>query len=456
VDETNHRESQGVIGKAGDPLPAFKNHMIRQRVDRHGVVYHLEPASELPACQLPPSEIGVIKEAPVRKWMAAKLEWDTKYASAKRRVQMQRAKEMRQGYQQFGDGEVPPPSALAGRRKIGVELKEEKKTRSIGLSMWALWGSKHDEKTMHLEQEHDKAPETKVANAEQGAGARGLDDMETSRELQIDARKKPEGRSRSRRRTVRDENQTGSVIVDENTTAAELLVKNEATQGEAPNKYLTPDFAVNMETPSIFVSGSPLIDESDLKRPKHNGIAYPFTVKKHGASASMTTLTSTIGIPPTEDILTEGAISSGVPQNQSDIEAAMATGNRRTKVESTEDNTIISVGKGKETMLQDDASESLNAITYHDGGVRRNLHDLTIIGNGTNNSNLMTKQNDDSIVTHSDLKASPVVLSGGKVVENGSIVSAERPPLDTFVTALDNLPTAAEETDLLELRLRED
>src|SRR6266496_4421749 len=108
--------------------------MIRQRVDRHGNIFRLEPASELPGCNLPVNEIGVIKEGPIRKWMNAKKEWDTKYASAKRRVQKQRAKEMANGYQQFDDGEVPPPSALAGRRKAGEELKEEKRQRSTGMS----------------------------------------------------------------------------------------------------------------------------------------------------------------------------------------------------------------------------------------------------------------------------------------------------------------------------------
>jgi hypothetical protein len=140
--------------------------MIRQRVDRHGNTSHLEPESELPGCSLPPSEIGIIKEGPVKKWMAAKREWDTKFASAKRRVQKQRANEMAQGYQQFSDGEVPPPSALAGRRKTGAaDVKEEKKKRSMGMSLWSLWGSKHDEDTIKLEQEADKQPETTIASS---------------------------------------------------------------------------------------------------------------------------------------------------------------------------------------------------------------------------------------------------------------------------------------------------
>ena len=173
--------------------------MVRQRVDRHGRIYHLEHASQLPGCNVPRSEIGVIKAGPVRKWMAAKKEWDAKFASAKRRVQKQRAKEMANGYQQFGTGEVPPPSALAGRRKTGEDLKEEKKSRSMGMSLWSLWGSKHDEKTIELEHEADKEPETIVASSKDGAGSRPLHDTKTQQGKQMDLEKKPAySRSRSR------------------------------------------------------------------------------------------------------------------------------------------------------------------------------------------------------------------------------------------------------------------
>lgn len=137
----------GKVGKAGDTLPPFRLNMIRQRVDRHGHVYPLGPASSLPALQMSPNEIGVIKPGPVRKWLAAKAHWDHKYAGEKLKVQKQRIKEMAQGFDETGDDEVPPPSALARRR--GKDMpKEAKKSKSMGLSLWSLWGSSHDEKTV--------------------------------------------------------------------------------------------------------------------------------------------------------------------------------------------------------------------------------------------------------------------------------------------------------------------
>ena len=183
--------------------------MIRQRVDRHGNIFPLEPPSELPGCNISPSEIGVIKEGPVKKWMAAKRQWDTKFAFSKFSVQKQRAKEMAKGYQEFGNGEAPPPSALAGRRQTGEVLREEKKKRSIGMSMWSGWGSKHDRRAIVLEQQADGRPETATASSADGAGARPLHDNETAHgkrmERGLSAKGPNYSRSRSRRRTVTDE-----------------------------------------------------------------------------------------------------------------------------------------------------------------------------------------------------------------------------------------------------------
>jgi len=393
------RKIAGQVGKAGDPLPPFKNHMIRQRVDRHGNIFDLEPPSELPGCNLPSSEVGVIKAGPVKKWMNAKKEWDTKFSSAKRKVQKQRAKEMAKGYSQFGNGEVPPPSALAGRRKAGDDLKEEKKTKSMGMSLWALWGSKHDEKTMVREEEADKAPETHTASAGDGAGARPLDDTKTKQGQLMDKARKPTySRSRSRRRTVTDEHQTENASdVDENTPAFDLLAIRKQQQGAAAprDEHLTPAFAATEptsteasstnNTPTIFINQPPS-EEYDLKRPKAQGIAFPFSLKGHQSSASMTTLTSAIGVPPASDVRNSGTFSSGVAQNRADVEATTSTG------KSTEE-----AKAGREV------EQATEVVKEGNGGA---------VAPGE---------------------------SAGKVVENGEIVSAERPPIETFVTASDIL-----------------
>lgn len=144
---TGHDLIQGQVGKAGSALPPFRHHMIRQRVDRNGNIYPLEAASSLPGLKMPANEIGVIKPGPVLKWREAQHRWNAKFAREKRRIQIRRAKEMAGGFERFGDDEVPPPSALAGRRRRNMPEKcDGKKPRSWGMSLWSLWGSSHDEK----------------------------------------------------------------------------------------------------------------------------------------------------------------------------------------------------------------------------------------------------------------------------------------------------------------------
>lgn len=111
------------VGKAGDSLPPFEHHMIRQRVDRHGYIYSLAPKEDMVALNLPISEVGVPKPGPVNKWMKASQQWNGKFAKQKIKIQQLRMKEMKAGFERF-DGETPPPTALAGRRMKG--MKKEK------------------------------------------------------------------------------------------------------------------------------------------------------------------------------------------------------------------------------------------------------------------------------------------------------------------------------------------
>ena len=147
----NPIQKSHAVGKAGDPLPPFEDHMIRQRVDRHGIIYPLTPAEEMEAVNLASEQIGAIKEGPVRKWMDAQQKWNKKFAREKRAVQKKRMAEMAKGYDGF-DGENPPPTALAGRRKLGEKdaqrLEKQIQKKSWGMSLWSLWGSKHDETTV--------------------------------------------------------------------------------------------------------------------------------------------------------------------------------------------------------------------------------------------------------------------------------------------------------------------
>lgn len=241
---------QAKVGKAGDPLPNFRNHMIRQRVDRHGVIHDLAPESELEALQMPASEIGAIKRGPVEKWMNAKKQWDGKYAAEKRRVQKRRMREMVEGYEGFGEGENPPPSAIASRRrKSGVEEKEKRPRKGLGLMLWSLWGSSHDEDTIHREEKlenrvggidrttttgDEHGTETTTTNrhrAESGA-ARLTPHSRTDGIEQT--------RSRSRRRRVTDAGQTD--VSNGIQRPGPLGTSNTADQLDGPDSARTASF----------------------------------------------------------------------------------------------------------------------------------------------------------------------------------------------------------------------
>ena len=140
------------VGKAGDPLPQFEHHMIRQRVDRHGYIYPLPPKEELVALNLPIADVGVPKVGPVSKWMKAQQQWNSKFAKQKLKIQKQRMKDMKKGFEGF-EGEHPPPTALAGRRFKGMKAAKAKK-KSWGMAMWSGWGSKHDQATVNFASLH--------------------------------------------------------------------------------------------------------------------------------------------------------------------------------------------------------------------------------------------------------------------------------------------------------------
>ncbi|KAH8149306.1 uncharacterized protein LAJ45_06846 [Morchella importuna] len=154
TEPTGHKlQQRGTIRDADSTnVPPFEKNMIRQQIDRHGRIFDLPPPSEFLALQMKPEEIGVIKETPVRRWMAAKEKWDTKFAAAKKEVQRRRAKELASEFVGTGEGERPPPSAAAGRiRKDDVLVESEKKKPSLGLKWWSSMGYSHDEKTMARE-----------------------------------------------------------------------------------------------------------------------------------------------------------------------------------------------------------------------------------------------------------------------------------------------------------------
>ncbi|KAH9876417.1 hypothetical protein J1614_003548 [Plenodomus biglobosus] len=297
------------VGKAGDPLPAFERHMIRQRVDRHGYIYPLPPKEELVALNLPVADVGVPKPGPVSKWMKAQQHWNTKFAKQKIKIQKQRMKDIKKGFEGF-PGEMPPPTALAGRRLKGMKAEKAKK-KSWGMSMWSGWGSQHDKATIVREEKADNAPDQAPDPVLDGAidGKEGM--RKRSRKTALVAPRKNRSRSNSRHHPVTDQGQTGNSLTDLSNTAPPLAVP--AVEPTNDSLVRAPGIIVS-ENPKSPATIIPATDGSST-RPFKGGIAYPFSLKVDGpagqdVNASTLTLQSmNITTPPAVEM----------PQDETDL-----------------------------------------------------------------------------------------------------------------------------------------
>lgn len=124
--------------RAGDALSPFEEHMRRYRVDRQGGLYDLEAPDLLPALTMPLDQVGDSSGVALKGWIEFKKELDIKFASEKRKgklversslslnpadpsfstVFIKRRNNAQKGYMPVPNGEVPPPSALVGRRVV--------------------------------------------------------------------------------------------------------------------------------------------------------------------------------------------------------------------------------------------------------------------------------------------------------------------------------------------------
>ena len=60
--------------------------MLRERVDIRGRIRPMEPVEEMPALRMLPSQIGLIKEAPVRRWLQGQGMWDERFKRESKKV----------------------------------------------------------------------------------------------------------------------------------------------------------------------------------------------------------------------------------------------------------------------------------------------------------------------------------------------------------------------------------
>ena len=83
-------------------MQPFKNHMIRERVSTIGVCRPLEPPSELAALNMPPEEVGVIKEGQAMRYLNGQKLWDKKFHRTSASVEKHRRKNLKMAKERDG------------------------------------------------------------------------------------------------------------------------------------------------------------------------------------------------------------------------------------------------------------------------------------------------------------------------------------------------------------------
>lgn len=224
----------GAVGKAGDPLPAFQGHMIRQRVSKRGDLYPLDPPSSYAALEMPASQVGAFNPVLVKKWLAAKHEWDEKYAKDKLRVQQQRLKELYHEFQ-TPDGQSPPPSSLAARRAAQGPFPPRGEQKSYLMTKWNHWASKHDERLIARAGKDGVKKRSVVA----GPAGASMEDDEGATPGPA-GRSNGEAASSGRKGVVIDADAARRTIEEERnkrSTGDDMSIRSEASQPGSPRTY---------------------------------------------------------------------------------------------------------------------------------------------------------------------------------------------------------------------------
>ncbi|GAA5859683.1 hypothetical protein JCM1840_006408 [Sporobolomyces johnsonii] len=138
--------------------PDYVDDMIRERVSITGVVRPMEPQAEMQALTLDPEDIGLIKEGPVKRYLAGKAIWDKKFKNEYKRVQKRREKHLKMAMRE---------EAKRVTKRVSELQKEKKKGSGSGSSTSTQQG---EVDTGALERVVDSPEPLDVAENEVGLG----------------------------------------------------------------------------------------------------------------------------------------------------------------------------------------------------------------------------------------------------------------------------------------------
>ena len=118
--------------------------MLRERINLHGFARPMEPEEDIPCLQIPPDQIGLLKEAPAMRWFRGQNDWDARFRKKARRVQRKREEHKRKASEvikhahEMGLVHAWFPESMPVERETGRRVK---RTTSIGgIDNHRRWG----------------------------------------------------------------------------------------------------------------------------------------------------------------------------------------------------------------------------------------------------------------------------------------------------------------------------
>ncbi|GAA5979277.1 hypothetical protein JCM5350_006951 [Sporobolomyces pararoseus] len=107
--------------------PEYVDNMIRERISITGVVRPMEPEEEMQALTLDPEDLGLIKEGPVKRYLAGKAIWDKKFAREQRKVNKNREKHLHKSIKEEAKRITRRAEEAAKRKKTDLINSSSKK-----------------------------------------------------------------------------------------------------------------------------------------------------------------------------------------------------------------------------------------------------------------------------------------------------------------------------------------
>ncbi|GAA5905176.1 uncharacterized protein JCM6883_006308 [Sporobolomyces salmoneus] len=107
--------------------PEYVDNMIRERISITGIVRPMEREEEMQALTLDPEDLGLIKEGPVKRYLAGKVIWDKKFAREQRSVNKNREKHLHKSVKEEAKRITRRAEEAAKRKKTDLMDSRSKK-----------------------------------------------------------------------------------------------------------------------------------------------------------------------------------------------------------------------------------------------------------------------------------------------------------------------------------------